>query len=144
FGFFSWIVAGWARSAVREDASPSPAPEQWPIRLNMLDVTMALGALNGLFVLYVAAQLSWFFGGEDFLRAQTGLTASAYARRGFFELVWVALLVCPLLVATRASLGDDAALRRRHAALALPLVGLVGAMIVSAALRMKLYVGYYG
>src|SRR5204863_9587809 len=43
FGFFSWIVAGWMRSAVLDDAPVPRAPSESPIALNMLDVTMALG-----------------------------------------------------------------------------------------------------
>lgn len=143
-GFFSWIVAGWARSALMEDVPPARAPEHLPFSLGVLDVTMALGALDLLFATYVAAQLSWFFGGEEFLRAQTGLTASAYARRGFFELVWVAALVVPLLLGTRAALQPDVAVRRRHTALSIPLVVLLGAMMGSAVLRMHLYVEYFG
>jgi len=41
-------------------------------------------------------------------------------------------------------LAQGRALARRHTLLSLPLVALLGLMIVSAALRMKLYVHYYG
>jgi len=78
------------------------------------------------------------------LRARTGLTLATYARTGFFELVWVALLVIPLLVATRALVAPGGEVARRHTALALPTVALVGAILVSAAGRLRLYVHYFG
>jgi hypothetical protein len=105
---------------------------------------MSLGALNILFAAFVGTQLTWFFGGNAYLQAHTGLTAAAYARRGLFEVVWVAVLLVPLLLGTRAVIGTDAAIRRRHTQLTLPLITLLGAMMLSAALRMRLYVSYYG
>ena len=143
-GFFTWVVAGWARGALITEPARRRAPEQLPFGLAMLDVTTALGVLIGLFALYVATQLGWFFGGERFLRARTGLTAAAYAREGFFQMVWVVALVVPVLVGTRAALRPGRDLERRHTALALPLIALVGAMILSAVLRMRLYVHFYG
>jgi hypothetical protein len=59
-------------------------------------------------------------------------------------MVWVVALVIPLLVATRSAIGPGRALARRHTTLALPVVVLLGAIILSAALRMRLYVHYYG
>ncbi len=97
-----------------------------------------------LFAAFVLSQLGWFFGGEQFLRSTTGLSAAEYARHGFFQMVAVVALVVPLLVATRAALRPGRDLLRRHRALALPLVGLLGLIIASAVLRLRLYVHYYG
>lgn len=143
-GFFAWVVAGWARAALVSDFSRTPAPETLPFSLGQLEVTAALGTLDALFALYVLTQLGWFFGGERFLQARTGLTAAEYARQGFFEMVWVVVLVLPLLLVTRAALRPGPDLARRHSRLALPMVALLGVMIVSAMLRMRLYVHYYG
>ena len=106
FGFFAWIVGGWARGALDEEAI-APAPDRFGFTLSPLDITMSLGMLNLLFAGYVGAQLTWFFGGETYLQAETGLTASAYARRGFFELVWVAVLVVPLVLVTLTVLREQ-------------------------------------
>jgi hypothetical protein len=59
-------------------------------------------------------------------------------------MLWVALLVLPLLVATRATLKPGRDLERRHTVLSIPLIALLGAILLSAAMRMKLYVHYYG
>ena len=143
-GFFTWIAGGWAYGALVESPASRRAPDRMPITLGALDLTTALGTLNVLFGAYVLTQLGWFFGGERFLHATTGLTAAEYARRGFFQMVWVVALVVPLLLATRAAVGEDAVLARRHTLLSVPVVALLGAIIVSAALRMRLYVHYYG
>jgi hypothetical protein len=143
-GFFTWVVSGWARGALVNRVTESRAPSGVPFGLSQLDVTAALGTLIVLFVTYLVAQLGWFFGGEQFLQTRTGLTAAEYARRGFFEMVWVAALVIPLLMGTRAALHPGHALERRHSALGLALVVLLCAMIASAASRMRLYVHYYG
>ena len=143
-GFFAWTAGGWAYGALVESPRRLRAPDRFPLTLGAADLTTALGTLTVLFGAYVLAQLGWFFGGERFLRETTGLTAAEYARRGFFQMVAVVALVVPLLLATRAVLKPDAALARRHSLLSLPVVGLLGAIIVSAALRMRLYVHYYG
>jgi hypothetical protein len=143
-GFFAWIVGGWSRTVALERAHPGHTASEPYVQLGMLDVTAALGTLNVLFGAFVLTQLGWFFGGEAFLRARTGLTVATYARQGFFQLAWVALLVVPVLLATRASLRPDQALARRHTLLSLPIIALLGAIIVSATLRMKMYVHFYG
>jgi hypothetical protein len=56
----------------------------------------------------------------------------------------VVALVVPLLVASRMLLAQGRALAHRHTMLSLPIVALLGVMIMSAALRMKLYVHYFG
>jgi hypothetical protein len=143
-GFFAWTAGGWAYGALVASPSRWRAPDRFPLSIGAADVTAALGTLTVLFAAYVLTQLGWFFGGEKFLRETTGLTAAEYARRGFFQMVVVVALVVPLLLATRALLRPDAALARRHSLLSLPVVALLGAIIASAALRMQLYVHYYG
>ena len=143
-GFFAWIVSGWARGALLDDAPPRVS-SGFPVRLSRLDITVGLGALAVLLAAFIVTQLGWFFGGEAFLRARTGLTVSAYARRGFFELVWVTTLAIPLILATRAAIPTtEHAVRRRHGVLSTWIIALLVAVSVSAVLRLKLYVHFYG
>ena len=142
-GALAWIVGGWACGALEQSAERRPADHAL-FSLGQLELTTALGTLNVLFFLFVLAQLGWFFGGEAFLRDRTGLTAAQYARQGFFQMVGVVMLVLPILLITRAALADDPPLVRRHSLLALPIVALLLVMIVSAVLRMQLYVQYFG
>jgi hypothetical protein len=143
-GFLAWTVGGWARGALVPRATSWNAPDTLPVSFGLLDISAALGALTLLFAAFVATQLGWFFGGEQFLQEHTGLTAAEYAREGFFQMVWVVFLVIGVLLATRAALKPGRALAVRHTALSLPLIALVGAIIASAVMRMHLYVQYYG
>lgn len=138
------IIGGAAREALLPKHEHAVAPPSPFFQLDRLEITAALGTLNVLFAAFVLVQLGWFFGGEPFLRERTGLTVAEYARRGFFQMVGVVALVVPLLVASRAMLVPGHALAKRHTMLALPLVGLLGVMIVSATLRLRLYVEYFG
>jgi hypothetical protein len=54
------------------------------------------------------------------------------------------VLVIPVLVGTRAALKPGRELARRHTMLSIPVVVLLGAIIISAMLRLKMYVHFYG
>ena len=144
-GFFFWIVGGWFRGAIVADDALVAAPNGFPLILSSLDLTVVLGALNALFASFVAVQIGWLFGGAALVKATTGLSVAEYARRGFFELVMVSLLVLPVLLGAFAALpqGDARALKRFRQ-LSLPLIGLLGAVMISALGRMSLYVDNYG
>jgi len=145
FGFVTWATAGGLHGAFATVA-PAPTKERpSSISLGTLDVTAILGGLVALFAAFVAVQVGWLFGGERLVRSTTGLGYAEYARHGFFELVWVSLLVLPVLLGTRALIrDDDAAAVRRHKLLAVPLLVLLGGVMTSALGRMALYVHYYG
>lgn len=102
--------------------------------------TTALLSVDALFLFFVTLQIAYLFGGIDTLNA-TGLTYSTYARRGFFELIAVAVLAGGLLFAVELVV----ARRTRPyvgAALTLALATLV--IVASAAYRMHLYQLAYG
>jgi hypothetical protein len=143
-GFFTWVVGGWMYGALLNERPVPRIREGLPITLGSLDVTIVLGALVALFAVFVGVQIGWLFGGERLVRATTGLGYAQYARHGFFELVWVSLLVLPVLLGSRSALDDDAVAIRRHRFLSIPLLALLGGIMASALGRMGLYVHYYG
>lgn len=144
-GFFTWIIGGWLRGAIVAPASPASSASRRLITLGGVEITTVLGALAVLFTLFIGVQLRWMFGGEAIVRQTTGLGYADYARRGFFELVWVALLTLPLLLVVNASIADsDRTTRRRFQLLGTIVLLLVGAVVASALSRMSLYVRYYG
>ncbi len=108
-------------------------------------MTLAFGALNLLFAAFVAVQIGWLFGGAALVLKTTGLSYANYARHGFFELTGVAALLLPVLLTAQA-LVPTSDLRTLHLyrRLAVPLIVLIGAIMVSAGARMQLYVHYYG
>ncbi len=145
-GFFAWITAGWLRRSLLAQPGGADAPATpIPLTLGAVDVTFALGALNVLFAAFVVVQIGWLFGGEALVMRTTGLGYAEYARRGFFELMWVAGLLLPVLLGAHALIpAQDSRTLRLYRRLAIPLVVLLGAILASAGARMKLYVHYYG
>lgn len=113
--------------------------------LRFISTATALGALDLLFLVFVALQVRWLFGGMTVITTTTGLTIADYARRGFFELVTASALVLPvLLVADWATLRENPRERTAFRILAGLLVAMVGVLLVSALQRMLLYVGAFG
>src|SRR5207249_6621445 len=71
------------------------------VRLGAIESATILIAVDVLFAVFVVVQVAYLFGGLDTLAA-TGLPYAQYARSGFFELVWVALLAGGLLATIHA------------------------------------------
>lgn len=134
----AWLAAG-AFFRLRTPPRPvTPASARgW---LAVEPATVALVAIDLMFALFVVLQVAYLFGGRDTVGA-TGLTYSAYARRGFFELIAVAVLVGMVLF------GTELAMKRRgraYVTAALSLVALSGVVLLSAAYRLDLYQRAYG
>jgi hypothetical protein len=140
----AWLAAGLLRSLVA-------APGRVPVtvggsgRVGSVEVGTALGAVAALFAAFVAAQVPYLFGGAAHVARLAGLSYAEYARRGFFELVWVAALTLPvLLVADWALDKRDPRSVRRVRAIAWIMLGLLSVILASALSRMALYTGAYG
>ena len=143
-GFFAWIVAGWMRGALVSPENRPNASGTLPT-IGVVELTTMLGALNVLFGSFVIVQIGWLYGGQDLVQRTTGLSVAQYARRGFFELVWVSMLTLPVLLGVHAVLpAEDRRMTRRFRALAAPLLVLLGAVMISALVRMQLYVRFFG
>ena len=112
--------------------------------LGSIESSIILGAINLLFLLFVILQFTYLFGGESNIHLE-GFTYAEYARRGFSELLAVAmisLLVFYLLsMITRR---ESKAKQWTFSILGLILVGLVGIILASAYLRLTLYEAAYG
>ena len=121
----------------------APADPERPSRLPTLgavETGTILGLLNLLFLSFVLVQIRYFFGGAATVAATAGLTYTQYARSGFFELVWVAALVLPLLLSLhRLQDTGNARAMRLFSAQAAVQVALLFVILASAMLRMKLY-----
>jgi hypothetical protein len=144
----AWLVAGVLAVAAHglppiEAASlGAAAPTRtvgWQRTLGTTEAIVVLLAVDLVVGLFVGLQLAYLFGGLDTLAA-AGMTYSAYARRGFFELVAAAGLSGGILVAL-----EYLAVRSRpYLAFATALVGLTLVVLASAALRLQLYQDAYG
>lgn len=125
---------------------PKPLAEGKPGKTWKLDSTvgvMALAGLDALYLFFVGVQSAALFGGAEYL-ANMGISYAEYARSGFFQLVFVALLnlgvVLAVIQLTKRSGKGGSAVQL----LSTLLVALSGVILVSAAWRMTLYVLAYG
>ena len=113
--------------------------------LGAIETGVVLGLLDLLFAAFVLVQARYLFGGAAWVTSAAGLTYAEYARRGFFELVWVAALSLPLLLCLDALLREgQPAAERVFRALAGAQVALLFVIMASGLARMRLYQREYG
>ncbi|MFC4024660.1 DUF4153 domain-containing protein [Oceanobacillus longus] len=115
--------------------------EKKKIRWDSVIAVTILSMLNAVYVLFAAIQFTYFF--SDGL--QGGFTYAEYARRGFFELVFVTLINWTILISFLKLVKDN----RKGMKLTLKvmnslLIVVSGVMLVSAYQRLNMYEAAYG
>ena len=103
-------VGAWALATLLAAGGDDFAPMAEARRpIGPVEATVVLCGLTGLYALFAVAQLVAAVGGADHVADTTGLTYAAYARSGFFQLLWASgITLVTLLVlrsATRAVTG---------------------------------------
>jgi hypothetical protein len=106
-----------------------------------LEVNTALVALNALFVIFVIIQGVYLFGQASFV-LDSDITYAEYGRRGFFELLWVSIIVFNVVYWMRYFY--DQAKSTIPTILSIVLIGQVGLIMVSALRRLSLYEDVFG
>lgn len=127
--------------APESDTAARPGIRSW---LGIVESSVVLFSVDALFLVFVAIQFATLFGGEAFLRSQ-GLTYSEYARRGFFELLAVALITLSLILALDFITRRETS--RQHLVFMLGtglMIGLTIVILASAFQRLRLYELAYG
>ena len=84
-GYLLLFIYGFSNAMKRVDIKESVA-------FDSMIVGIFLGMLNILFVTFLFFQVSYFFGGEAYIKA-SGINIAEYAREGFFQLMWVMSIV---------------------------------------------------
>ena len=141
------VIAALVAAAVLVALRPVAEPAMPDLRLRVSRTlwVMPLTALNLLFAVFVAVQITVLFGGNERVLTTAGLTYAEYARSGFFELATVSVFVLAIVAAACGGLslerGRD---RRLLAALLGPLCALTLVILASALHRLDLYVDAYG
>lgn len=124
--------------------APVPSAPEKTRPLGMLETTILFSAINMLFAVFIILQVPYLFGGTAHLIA-TDLTYSEYARDGFTQLVWVAILSYFIIsFAERQIVQHEGTHSRRFMLLSGTLVCLVIAILISAWCRLSLYEDAYG
>ncbi|MBX7219353.1 MAG: DUF4173 domain-containing protein [Blastocatellia bacterium] len=145
-GMFTWLAMGLIRSMlVSEQGFRFEANAPGFVQISIFEIGTVLTLLNALFLTFVVIQIRYLFGGTARVLATNGLVFSEYARRGFFELVVVAMLVLPLLLLAHWLLKkENPAHERMFRILAGIKLCLLGVIMVSALQRMRIYQFEYG
>jgi len=150
-GHLGWLLGGasaaagmlWCGLAPEQvvGSGPQLADERG---LRSTETGVVLGSLAALFAVFVGIQVQYLFGDEDHVQASTGLTYAEYARRGFFELVAVAALLLPVLLATDWARARNWRSLTTFRILGGLLVFLLIVVITSAFQRLRIYMDVYG
>jgi hypothetical protein len=112
--------------------------------LGFMETATVLSLVNLLFLAFVVVQFTYLFGGRINIEAND-FTFAEYARRGFFELVTVAVLTLGLILGLNWGTRRESKQQiRRFNALSTPLVGFILIMLVAAFYRMQLYQAEFG
>jgi hypothetical protein len=112
--------------------------------IGFIETGTILVLVNMLFTAFVGIQFTYLFGGAANV-TEAGYTFADYARRGFFELLTVAILTMLLVLGLNwLSRRENKAQIRLFNGLGSVLIGLVLVMLVSAWRRMALYEAAFG
>ena len=145
-GAISWILAGilYGRflhshaDALRGATSNGPT-------LGIIEVSLPLGGVALVSAAFVLTQLAYLFGGISYVLGTPEITLADYARRGFFELVTVATLTLPLLLAAEWLLRKESPKARRvFAGIAITQLVLLAVIMASAFHRLFEYQTHFG
>lgn len=136
----AWFASGYMRAFFVDDDVVMDRVRIPQPTLASSEVAFAVSLINILFLIFLAVQVRYLFGGAGLVEVTEGLSYAEYARRGFFELVAAAAFVVPVLLVADWAAQKDRVLRAMSTLLVLLLVGV----LASAAYRMKLYQDAYG
>lgn len=127
-------------------AEPRPNPlQRWtPSLLGWIEAVVILGAVNLLFIVFVGIQSWYLFGGQANI-STTGFTYAEYARRGFNELVFVAVLSLLLYLGLAAITRQEGAVQPKvFSGLTILLMVQVLVILASSFSRLLMYENAYG
>lgn len=151
-GVLAWVVAGglaYAQNRQTNDDDQSLLDKAWTAiprhsSLGLTETATVLVLVDLLFAAFTAVQFTYLFDGRANITLE-GYTYAEYARRGFFELLAVAMLSLVMIVGLNWITRRESKRQiRLFNSLSTPLIGFVLVMLVSAFYRMGLYETTYG
>lgn len=142
------LVGGFALGAIYVLSKPPSfdrlAPTE-PKKLPRWEWSLPLAALNLLFIAFVGVQISVLFGGDEHVQVTEGLTYAEYARQGFWQLLFVTILVMGVIAVAIRVAGREDARDRLFLRVLIGGLCLTTLVIVASAIhRMSLYEKAYG
>jgi len=149
--FYILIIAGFlvgvylkAIHPAKEAQKPSPNTPWMKTFLGWTESGIVLAAVNLLFIVFVVIQVRYLFGGTVNIN-ETGYTYAEYARKGFSELVAVAVLSIGLyMLLTTITRVETRFAKTGLTALSVLLMANVLVILASSLQRLMLYEQAYG
>jgi len=137
-------TADWSAAELTPDGEPKQRPGVEREKFDPISAATVLVCVNIVYVLFAAIQFTYLFGAAEGLLPE-GTAYAEYARRGFTELVIVALINIGILLVGLHFIGKGSALfeRLRQVMLSV-LMGCTIVMLISAYSRLSLYEEIYG
>jgi len=115
------------------------------LTLDSVEIGVVLGLVDLLFLAFVVIQLPYLFGGMELVQNTPDFKLAEFARRGFGELVVVAVLVLPILLGSHWLLRKDSPLALKlFRVLGTVQIGLLFVIMASAVQRILLLTGNLG
>ena len=143
----AYLLAGFLLYAAQESQDEKLIGEEKPVLkpfLGFTEASIVLGSVLFLFSAFVLVQFQYFFGGQANIHLD-GYTYAEYARRGFGELVTVALFSLFLFLGLSTITRRKAVRSRKiFSGMGIALVLLVLVILLSAFRRLTLYENVYG
>jgi len=140
------LVSGAAHKKGTDIIKPEPAKEVVGIMrcLQPISIYIVLGAVSGLYLVFILSQIPYFFSAFTGTRPVGWLIYAEYARQGFFELCGIAAINLVVLtignITCKVSRKESPVLKALNIVLAI--ITLV--LIATAFSKMALYIGVYG
>jgi hypothetical protein len=137
-----WLAAGFFVHAGREQKASTGEP---PFVIGPVEGGVVLGGLITVYALFALARLLVGFRGDRYVQETTGLTYAAYARSGFFQLLWAAGITLVVLLGLRAVVVVPTG-RSRHLIGGMSLIAVVLTLVAvrTAIVRLDLYEDAFG
>lgn len=135
FGFFGFMQALLQRTIPKKEEAFKAISADGIVTLTVLIL------LNIVYVLFVAVQFKYFFSGT----LEDGYTYAEYARRGFFELLFVTLINLSVTTGVISFTKTIQGALKKGIRIALTILVLAsGVLLVSAFMRLTMYEDAYG
>ncbi|MDQ3529550.1 MAG: DUF4173 domain-containing protein [Actinomycetota bacterium] len=140
----TYLIAGALWHQLHRRQQRVLADQAVPRMLGFSEAAIVLVGVDLLFAAFVAVQARYFFGGQAAVLVQ-GMTYAEYTRRGFAELVVVAVVsLCLHLALAGLTRRETRAQRVAFTALTTALTGLVLVILASSFARLLLYEQAFG
>jgi hypothetical protein len=138
FGIFL-LAYLWTALRRKDTPQEESTAEATPFQEHLAANTFLI-LINALFLLFIAFQFVYLFGGENYVRAQN-IVYAEYGRNGFFQLLAVSAIVFGITWAVYWITHQERPLTRWLNAL---LIAQTAIIMISATKRLWLYVDVYG